>query len=122
MTPIPIMLIEDHTLVRAGLKALLDRQEDMRVVAEAEAIAGALATIEAAQPGVILLDLTLPGGGSLDLIRNLRARECPSRVLILTMHDDPAYARSAFAAGAVGYVVKTVNERELLAAIRAVAR
>ncbi len=82
----------------------------------------ALETIEASCPDILLLDLTGPGGGSLELIRALRHRPNAPRVLVLTMHDDPAYARSALHSGAVGYVVKTVGEVDLLAAIRAVSK
>ncbi|MEO8270208.1 MAG: response regulator transcription factor [Aureliella sp.] len=78
--------------------------------------------MEVSQPDVLLLDLTLPGGGSLDLIRELRDQTVSPRIIVLTMHDDPAYARSALMAGAVGYVVKTVGEQELLDAVRSVAQ
>lgn len=117
-----LMLVDDHTVVRAGLRALFDRQEDMQVVAEADSAAEALRQAAAAQPEVVLLDLTLPGGGSLDVIGPLLKLRPPPRVLVLTMHDDPAYARSALAAGASGYVVKTVSELDLLAAVRAIRR
>jgi len=122
MSPLRLMLIDDHVVVRAGLKALFDRQPDMRVVAEAGTTASAVAAVEEFRPDILVLDLTLPGGGSLDLVRTLRARKSPARVLVLTMHDDLAYTRSALMAGAVGYVVKTVGEQDLLNAVRAVAR
>lgn len=122
MSSLRLMLIDDHVVVRAGLKALFERQPDMTVVAEADATKGAVETIAATSPDVLVLDLTLPGGGSLDLIRTLRSREGSPRVVVLTMHDDHAYARSALMAGATGYVVKTVGEQDLLDAVRAVAR
>lgn len=122
MTPVRLMLIDDHLVVRAGLKALFDRQPDMSVVAEADSTKDAAEVVEAIRPDVLVLDLTLPGGGSLDLIRNLRSREDSPRVVVLTMHDDPAYTRSALLAGASGYVVKTVGEQDLLDAVRGVAR
>ncbi|CAN5205161.1 response regulator transcription factor [soil metagenome] len=121
MSKTRLMLIDDHAVVRAGLKALFDRQADMTVVAEADRTSQALTMIEANHPEILVLDLTLPGGGSLELIRTLRSRGDTPRVVVLTMHDDPAYARSALAAGATGYVVKTVGEQELLDAVRAVA-
>ncbi len=117
-----LMLVDDHTVVRAGLRALFDRQDDMAVVAEADSTPDAFARAQAARPEVILLDLTMPGGGSLDLIGKLLRLEPAPRVLVLTMHDDPAYARSALAAGASGYVVKTVSEQDLLSAVRAIRR
>lgn len=122
MSAIRLMLVDDHAVVRAGLKALVQRQPDMAVVAEAESAVDVLKLIEEHTPDVLTLDLTMPGGGSLDLIRKLRASESAPRVLVVTMHDDPAYARSALGAGAVGYVVKTVAEEHLLNAIRSVSR
>lgn len=122
MSRLRLMLIDDHAVLRAGLRALFDRQPDMAVVAELAYAVDAAEAVAAARPDVLLLDLTLPGGGSLDLIRSLRGRESAPRVVVLTMHDDPAYTRSALLAGASGYVVKTVGEQDLLDAIRGVAR
>lgn len=122
MEKIRLLLVDDHTLVRAGLRALFDRQDDMQVVAEAGSAAEALVQVQAAPPNVVILDLTMPGGGGLELVGRLLAFEPRPRVLVLTMHDDPAYARSALAAGAAGYVVKTVRETDLLSAVRAIHR
>lgn len=117
-----LMLVDDHKILRAGLRALIGRQPDMEVVAEADSTREALALAAQIQPDLVVLDLSLPGGGSLELIGGLVDRDSPPRVLVLTMHDDPAYARAALGAGATGYVVKTVSEDDLLAAIRAVRR
>lgn len=122
MSKTKLLLVDDHTVVRAGLRALFDRQPDMTVIAEADTVAAARDAITRERPEVIVLDLTLPGGGSLDLIHSLHTQESPPRVLVLTMHDDPAYARAALAAGACGYVVKTIREQDLIAAVRAVCR
>ena len=122
MAKIRIMLVDDHTVVRAGMRALFDRQADMEVVAEADTAAAAFQQATIFQPDVVLLDLTMPGGGSLALIAKLVKQEPPPHVLVLSMHDDPAYARSALAAGATGYVVKTVSQQDLLAAVHAVRR
>lgn len=119
---IRLLLVDDHTLVRAGLRALFDRQDDMQVVAEAGSATEALVQAQAAPPDVVVLDLTMPGGGGLELVGRLLGLEPKPRVLVLTMHDDPAYARSALAAGAAGYVVKTVRETDLLSAVRAIHR
>lgn len=119
-TKTKVTLVDDHTVVRAGLRALFDRQPDMAVIAEADNTAAAKIAIERERPDVLVLDLTLPGGGSLNLIQSLRSREALPHVLVLTMHDDPAYARAALSAGATGYVVKTISEQTLLAAVRAV--
>lgn len=117
-----LMLVDDHTVVRAGLRALFDRQADLEVVAEADSAADALLLVSKERPDILILDLSLPRGGGLDLVRTLQSKGGPPKVLVLTMHDDPAYARAALSAGATGYVVKTVSEKDLLTAVRAVRR
>lgn len=99
---------------------LLDAQSDVEVAGEARDGSEAPRRARELQPDVVLLDLSMPGPPSGEVIRQV-LRECPAtRVLILTMHDDPAYLASALAAGAAGYVVKKVADEELLSAIRAV--
>lgn len=99
---------------------LLDVQHDMAVAGEAGDGAEVLQKAPELQPDIVLMDLTMPGPPSGDVIRQV-LRACPkTRVLVLTMHDDPAYLASAMAAGAAGYVVKKVADSELLSAIRAV--
>jgi DNA-binding NarL/FixJ family response regulator len=117
-----LILVDDHKVVRAGLRGLFNQQPDLEVVGEADTSREALTLAERTQPDLVVLDLTLPGGGSLELISELVERGPLPRVLVLSMHDDPAYARAALGAGATGYVVKTVSEEDLLAAIRAVRR
>jgi DNA-binding NarL/FixJ family response regulator len=119
---IRLLIADDHAILRAGLKMLLDAQPDMLVVAEAsdgeEAVRRALAT----RPDVAVIDLTMPGLSGVETLQRLR-RELPSaRLLVLTMHDDPAYARVTQAAGAAGHVIKDSQSAELLSAIRAVHR
>jgi len=120
VTKIRLILVDDHTVLRAGIRAILEKQPDLEVVAEADSASAALQLVREYQPDVILLDLSLPGGGSLALIERLAAQEHRTHVLVLTMHDEPAYARAALAAGATGYVVKTISEQDLVAAVRAV--
>src|SRR4051812_20667903 len=122
MAKIRVLVVDDHSVVRAGLRTMIDAQVDMEVVGEAASSREAQSRAGALAPDVMTLDLTMPGGSSLKMIGRL-GRECPRcRVLVLTMHDDPAYFRAALAAGGSGYVVKTAPEAELLTAIRAVAR
>ena len=120
MPPIRLLVADDHAILRAGLRMLLGLQGDFAVAGEA---GNGIEVIEKArelQPDVVLMDLTMPGPPSGDVIRQVRSA-CPkTRVLVLTMHDDPAYLASAMAAGAGGYVVKKVIDVELLSAIRAV--
>lgn len=120
MSKIRVMLVDDHAVLRAGLRMLIDSQPDMQIVGEASSTKEALPLIRELRPDVISLDLSMPGGGGMGLLEQLKDANLPTKVLILTMHDDPAYFRSAVAAGAAGYVVKTAADNELLTAIRAV--
>jgi len=118
--PIRVLIADDHAVLRAGLRMLLHAQAEIEVVGEvgdgweASRQAGEL------RPDVVLMDLSMPGPPSGQVIRRV-LRACPTtRVLILTMHDDSAYLASAMAAGAAGYVVKKIADSELLLAIHAV--
>lgn len=117
-----LMLVDDHKVLRAGLRTLINQQPDLEVVAEADNAREALQHADSTPLDLVLLDLTLPGGGSLELISELVERGPLPRVMVLSMHNDPAYARAALGAGATGYIVKTVSEEELLTAIRSVRR
>jgi two-component system response regulator NreC len=119
---IRLLLADDHAILRAGLRMLLDAQPDMVVVGEAADGEGAVQQALATRPDVAIVDLTMPGLSGVQTLQRLR-RELPAtRLLVLTMHDDPGYARMAFAAGASGHVVKDRQSAELLAAIRTVHR
>ncbi|MCA1900432.1 MAG: response regulator transcription factor [Chloroflexi bacterium] len=117
-----ILLADDHSVLRSGLKLLLESQPDFRVIGEASS---GLETLELAgrlQPDLILLDLSMPGLGGLDALPALN-KTCPSaKILVLTMHDDPQYLRAALKNGAAGYVLKKAADAELISAIRAVLR
>lgn len=120
MATIRVLLADDHAILRAGLRMLISSQPDLQVVGEAADCHEALEQVRLLQPDVLTLDLTMPGGSSIKLIERLQ-QECPQvRVLVLTMHDDPAYLRAVMAAGGAGYVVKVVADTQLLSAIRAV--
>lgn len=122
MQKITVLIADDHAILRAGLRMLINAQSDMAVVAEAPDGSQAVRAARAASPHVILMDLTMPQSGGMGALEEI-ARCCPdTRVLILSMHDDPAYLLSALAAGARGYVLKRAVDMELLAAIRAVHR
>jgi len=115
-----VLLADDHAILRAGLAMLVRAQPDLEVVGEAADGIEALEKIRKTKPDVVILDLTMPRMNGFDALREI-VRDIPqTKVLVLTMHDDPAYGRSLLAAGALGYVTKKAADRELLTAIRAV--
>jgi DNA-binding NarL/FixJ family response regulator len=122
MAKIRVLLVDDHAVLRAGVRMLINAQSDMEVCGEAASAVEAITRTEETQPDVVTLDLSMPGGSGLKMIEKLRLAGPKSRILVLTMHDDPAYLRAALAAGCTGYVVKTAADAELLTAIRAVHR
>ena len=122
MKRIRILIADDHAVLRAGLRRLIGEQPDMDVVGEAADGEEAVRRTRELRPDVALMDLTMPGLGGLKAIERIR-QDCPeTRVLVLTMHDVPAYLRSVLAAGGSGYVVKRAADSELLSAIRSVYR
>jgi two-component system response regulator NreC len=122
MHKIRIMIVDDHAILRAGLKMLVNAQADMEVVSEAPDGEKAIQQVQEAKPDVTLLDLTMPRVGGMKALQEIAKKCRETRVLVLTMHDDPAYLRSALAAGASGYLLKRAVDAELIAAIRAVHR
>lgn len=119
---IRVMIADDHAILRAGLRMLVNAQNDMEVVSEASDGEVAIQTAHETRPEVALLDLTMPRVGGMKALQAI-VRDCHEvRVLVLTMHDDSAYLRSALAAGASGYLLKRAVDAELIAAIRAVHR
>lgn len=119
---IKVLIADDHAILRSGLKMLVNAQSDMEVVAEAPDGTQAVQAARESKPDVALMDLTMPAVGGMAAIRQIMQDFRETRVLVLTMHSDPAYLRSALAAGASGYVLKRSVDAELLAAIRAVHR
>jgi two-component system, NarL family, response regulator NreC len=120
MTPIRLLIADDHAVLRAGLRMLLEVQRDIAVAGEAGDGVEVVQRARELQPDIVLLDLSMPGPPSGEVIRQVLTASPKTRVLALTMHDDPAYLTSAMAAGAAGYVVKKVADSELVSAIRAV--
>jgi DNA-binding NarL/FixJ family response regulator len=117
---IRVLIADDHAILRAGLRMLIDSQPDMKVIAEAPNGEDAVRLASAERPDVVILDITMPGGGGLRAVPEI-LRVCAStRVLLLTMHEEPAYLRTALASGAAGYVLKKSVDANLLAAIRSV--
>jgi two-component system, NarL family, response regulator NreC len=120
MSRIRILIADDHAILRAGLRMMLAAQPDFEVVGEAADGAETLTAARTSRPDVVLLDFTMPGSRGTETVERLVALQPAPRVLVLTMHDDRAYAEAAIAAGAAGYVVKKAADIELLGAIRTV--
>ena len=120
MQTIRVLVADDHAVLRAGLKLLINAQSDMAVVGEAADGDSTIRSAQATAPNVVLLDLSMPGTRSTQTIEQLMRVAPSARVLVLTMHDDPAYMQAALRAGASGYIVKKAADIELLTAIRAV--
>jgi two-component system, NarL family, response regulator NreC len=116
---IRVVLADGHPLMRHSLRLLLDEEEDMCVVAEAADVPGVLHQVPAHKPDVLVLDLGMSGGSSIRAIARLRSQVPDTEIVALTMDDNPVFARGAFAAGALGFVVKELADSELPEAIRA---
>jgi DNA-binding NarL/FixJ family response regulator len=119
---IRVAIVDDHTIVRAGIRALVADESDLQIIAEFSDGPSALQALPALAPDVLLVDLTLPSMDGIELLRRVRTA-CPrTRSLVLSMHASPEFVRPALQAGAVGYVVKGAGLDELVDALRAVAR
>ena len=116
------VIVDDHAVVRAGLRLLLDAERDIEVVAEAGDAREAIFEARAQKPDVILLDVVMPGRSGLEAIPDLMKESPESRILVLSMQDDAAYVREAFGSGASGYVLKEAADAEVVEAVREVAQ
>jgi Response regulator containing a CheY-like receiver domain and an HTH DNA-binding domain len=105
---IRVLIADDHAILRSGLKMLIDAQHDMTVVAEAANSVDAIHLVRQTVPDVVILDITMAEGGGLNAISEISKCDPSPQVLMLTMHEEPAYLRTAQAAGASGYVLKKV--------------
>jgi two-component system response regulator NreC len=118
---IRIVLADDHAVVRSGLRMLLDSESDFEIVAEASDVESARRYVRGHHPRVLVLDLNMPGGSSLEAIPVIRAESPGTQIVVLTMQQEPAFARAALGAGALGYVLKEAADDELVEAIRRAA-
>lgn len=120
MSKMRVLIIDDHTILRTGLRLLINAQPDLEVVSEAMNGQEALKKIAELSPDLAILDISMPDTNSIKIISQA-LKVCPSiKILVLTMHDDLAYVRATLSAGALGYVTKEVVDTELLTAIRTV--
>jgi DNA-binding NarL/FixJ family response regulator len=118
---IRVVIADDHAIVRSGLKSLLESTGDIRVAAEAFDGHGAVEAVERERPDVLVLDLSMPGWGGIEALKQLSKRAPSTRVLVLSMHTAPEYVRPALRAGASGYIVKGAGLDDLLLAVRRLA-
>jgi DNA-binding NarL/FixJ family response regulator len=118
---IRVLIADDHGIVRSGLRMLIDRQNDMEVVAEADDGVAALESSQAHQPDVAVLDVSMPRMTGLQAAREIRSHLPGTRVLLLSMHDDERYFLEGLASGASGYVLKRAADTDLIGAVRTVA-
>ncbi|HEX6763039.1 MAG TPA: response regulator transcription factor [Gaiellaceae bacterium] len=121
-SPIRVLIVDDHAVVRTGIRLMLAREDGLEPVAEAGSGREAVFEARSAKPDVILLDVVMPDGSGLDVIPTLLHEHPETKILVLSMQDDPRYVREAFAAGASGYVLKEAVDAEVVAAVREVAR
>jgi two-component system, NarL family, response regulator NreC len=119
---IRIVLADDHAVVRSGLKMLLQAENDFEVVAEAGDTESAKRYVHGHRPMVLVLDLNMPGGSSLEAIPEIRENHPETQIVVLTMQQEPAFARHALSAGAIGYVLKEAADDELVEAVRRAAK
>lgn len=119
-TSIRVLLIDDHAVVRQGYRRLIEMHRDIDVVAEAENAPSGYQAFKDAKPDVVVADVSMPGRGGIDLVRQIRQRDPDARILIFTMHASATYAQQAFRAGARGYVTKSSPPEVLVSAIRSV--
>ncbi len=117
-----ILIVDDHAVVRSGIRLLLAAEDDLEPVGEAGTAREAIFAARSLKPDVVLMDVVMPDGNGLDAIPTLLHEHPDLKVLMLSMQDDPQYVRQAFAAGASGYVLKEAADTEVVAAVREVAR
>jgi DNA-binding NarL/FixJ family response regulator len=117
---VKILIVDDHSLVREGLRALLSSQPDFEVCGEATGITEARRLIASTEPNVVIVDLSLPDGNGIELVKELKARGDEIKVLVLSMHDESLFAERALRAGARGYLGKHEASRTVIEAVRTV--
>jgi two-component system response regulator NreC len=118
---ITVLLADDHAILRSGLRLLLEAEEGLSVVAEAGDAPAAMRKVRGHRPRVLILDLNLPGTSGLAAIPSILEASPETRIVVLTMQNDPVFAREALSAGALGYVLKEAADTEVVAAVRSAA-
>ena len=121
MSPIKVMLVDDHAVVRMGFKMLLEMDADIKVVAEAESGEHGIQRYMEFKPHVVVMDITMPGMGGLEAIERILAKDGAAKILVLSAHEDSVHPKRVLNAGAMGYLTKRSAAEELIKAIRTVA-
>jgi two-component system, NarL family, response regulator DevR len=121
-TPLRLLVVDDHEVVRQGLVSLLDRREGFQVVAEAGTVADAIEQARRFQPDIVVMDVRLPDGSGVEACRDIRAERPETRVIMLTSYPDEEAVLAAIVAGASGYLLKQIRARDLVAALETVGR
>jgi len=116
-----VLVVDDHAVVRSGIRSLLAAEGDLEVVGEAGNARDAVFEVRALRPDVVVLDLVMPGEGGIEVLPRLLREVAGLKVLVLSMQDDPRYVREAFAQGANGYVLKEAADAEVVGAVRLIA-
>src|SRR3990172_4173992 len=122
MPKIKILVVDDHAIVREGVRMILAKEGDLEVVGEAGDGQQALDLTERAQPDVVIMDISMPGMGGIEATQTIRAKHPEVQVLALTMHEDESYVFQLLRAGASGYVLKRAAAQDLVQAIRSASR
>ena len=120
-SPIKVLLVDDHAVVRMGFKMLLESAEDIKVIAEAESGEQGVKFYVEHQPDVVVMDITMPGIGGLEAIDRIMAKDNSAKILVLSAHEDSVHPKRVLNAGAMGYLTKRSAAEELIKAIRMVA-
>lgn len=118
---IRVLVVDDHAVVRSGLRLLLDAEDDIEAVGEAGNMQDAVLRARSLKPDVVLMDVVMPGASGIEATPAVLKEAPEAKVLVLSMQDDPSYVREAFAAGASGYVLKEAADEEVVGAVREVA-
>src|SRR3984957_21126348 len=117
-----VLIVDDHPLLRKGVGQLIDKEQDLQVVGEAEDAPQAITAVENTKPDVALIDITLNGTSGIELLKNIKVRFPKLKMLVLSMHDESVYAHRALRAGASGYIMKQEGPEKVLTALRKVLK
>ena len=122
MSNMKVLLVDDHSVVRMGFKMLIDSEQDMHVIAEAESGEAGIKSYKEYNPDITIMDITMPGIGGLEAIERILAHDKNAKILVLSAHEDSVHPKRALNAGALGYLTKRSAAEELIKAIRSVQK